>query len=222
MAGMCNPTNPNSGHKDVVNLLIDNTSRSYFLIRLILQQIIRVVFGREGWAEQAPTPSQHALPGLHLGFPPFIDTYNYHYGEADVVRMLNEHLLYYFSTFMDEIEGIDAEMKTHSGTLHGGRDVQVVKPFQVRKKRQHTSSLQDMVAPFLSVEDQPKAFHDLAGVVSVAWNLSAQLWLSRLSFVYTWNDAGAKFSSQSQHAENKYLNRSVDSPVSLLCSGKPS
>jgi hypothetical protein len=73
--------------------------------------------------------------------------------------------------------------------------------FRNFKLTQHHQFLKTMIAPFLTKRNRQEnvtneAFYDLFTIATSAWDLSAKLFRSRLTFQYVWNDVGARFSAE--------------------------
>lgn len=71
--------------------------------------------------------------------------------------------------------------------------------FRNYKLTQHHQYLKTMVAPFLARRRSPnitnEAFYDLFTVTTAAWDLSGNLFGSRLTFAHAWVEPGARFSA---------------------------
>jgi hypothetical protein len=72
--------------------------------------------------------------------------------------------------------------------------------FKNFKLTQHHQYLKTMVAPFLATHKAAnvanEAFYDLFTITTTAWDLSAKMFASRLTFQYVWNDAGVRFAAE--------------------------
>ena len=72
--------------------------------------------------------------------------------------------------------------------------------FKNFKLTQHHQYLKTMVAPFLATRKAAnvanEAFYDLFTITTTAWDLSAKMFASRLTFQYVWNDAGVRFAAE--------------------------
>lgn len=189
MSSLHNPLDTRVGSREVAALLVDDNARPYFLVRLILQHMVKSVFSSDGW-----------------------------------------------EGFSQEIR---AEMKSLDKRLAGGKDIPIVKPherqaivdrkaalvsrilastraetFKATRKTSHMERLYHMVAPFVPVANRARALRDLNGIVAVAFDLSAKLWLSRMTFLFLFNDPATKFSPGSQQAvienDNQMEGKSIE------------
>jgi hypothetical protein len=72
--------------------------------------------------------------------------------------------------------------------------------FRNFKLTQHHQYLKTMVAPFLAKREHSnvtnEAFYDLYAITTQAWDMSAKLFRSRLTFQFVWNDVGARFAAE--------------------------
>lgn len=72
--------------------------------------------------------------------------------------------------------------------------------FKNHKVNQHHQHIKTMVAPFLPRDKKStfaqEAFYDLFAIAGQAWDMSAKLFRSRLTFQHVWNDAYTRFSTE--------------------------
>ena len=72
--------------------------------------------------------------------------------------------------------------------------------FKNHKLNQHHQHMKKIVAPFLPRDKKStvaqEAFYDLFAIAGSAWDVSAKLFRSRLTFQYVWNDAYTRFSAE--------------------------
>ncbi|KAL2184839.1 hypothetical protein L209DRAFT_773255 [Thermothelomyces heterothallicus CBS 203.75] len=155
-----------------MRLLKDRDSRPYLMQRLILQHILIFICSYEGWKD-------------------------YSEDADDEMEKLEE-----------ELKKMDSS-KTYDRQVIIDRRAQLVTDmaegpnaaaFKNYKLTQHHQYLKTMVAPFLARRKVPnvtnEAFYDLFTITTAAWDLSAKLLRSRLTFQYAWGDAGARFSAE--------------------------
>lgn len=73
-----------------------------------------------------------------------------------------------------------------------------------------------MIAPFLTRDKKSsitqEAFYDMFTAASMAWELSAKLFRSRLTFQYIWNDGNVRFSTETHQP---LLTEEALDPISL-------
>ncbi|KAL2195700.1 hypothetical protein P885DRAFT_40155 [Corynascus similis CBS 632.67] len=171
MRGICQSNQGLEPGEHAMRLLKDRDSRPYLMQRLILQHILLFICSYEGWKD---------------------------YSEDNDEEM---------EKLEEQLKKIDPS-KTHDRQQIIDRRAQLVAEmssgqnaaaFRNYKLTQHHQYLKTMVAPFLARRRSPnitnEAFYDLFTVTTAAWDLSGNLFGSRLTFAHAWVEPGARFSA---------------------------
>ncbi|KAK0703258.1 hypothetical protein B0T26DRAFT_876318 [Lasiosphaeria miniovina] len=180
MCRVISPADEAAGEAQATALLKDAKTRPHLVQRLIAQHMVLFMFSAEGWLE--------------------FDT------EHDaVMKQLTSQL------------SSKAVIKPHERQAIVDRQAELVQSMTVHDKwasfrqykvNDHFQKLKKMMGPLVCARPShnmhQEAFYDLHNVTTSAWDLSAKLVLSRLTFSYMWNDTGAKYSNESHVAiENR-------------------
>ncbi|KAK3985588.1 hypothetical protein QBC44DRAFT_298901 [Cladorrhinum sp. PSN332] len=179
MCAICRGPNIENNEAQVHVLLGDNY-RVYFMSRIIVQYIAKHMLSSEGWA----------------GFSDTVD---------NEMFTLNDRLV------REAVQSQDRQpiVNRMNEIYHSIFSATQGENFKEFKLNHHLAALKKIISPF--VEDleagsgEAKAHSveaDLKFLVGKGWELSARVWQSRLTFQYTWNDCGAKFSGDSHIAVN--------------------
>ncbi|KAK0705346.1 hypothetical protein B0H67DRAFT_557968 [Lasiosphaeris hirsuta] len=179
------PDNHKSGSMHATMLLNEDSSRAFFMDRIVLQHILGSIFTYDGW----------------LGYDLATD-----HEMIEIERLLNTHEIY---KTHERQKLLDRRAALVTNMMDGHRWA----AFRQFKVNDHYQKLRKVIGPLIPnppmVDGRTDAFYDLFSITEMAWELSAKLWLSRLSFSYVWNDTYAKFSMDSHTA----LNSSTDELV---------
>ncbi|KAK3371591.1 hypothetical protein B0T24DRAFT_578910 [Lasiosphaeria ovina] len=180
MCRVISPADEAAGEAQATALLKDARTRPYLVQRLIAQHMVLFMFSADGWLE---FDAEHDA----------------------AMKQLTEQL------------SSKAVVKPHERQALIDRQAELVQSMTVHAKwpsfrqykvNDHFQKLKKMMGPLVCARPgrnmHQEAFYDLHSVTTSAWDLSAKLVLSRLTFNYVWNDTGAKFSDESHVAiENK-------------------
>ncbi|KAK3344117.1 hypothetical protein B0T25DRAFT_584941 [Lasiosphaeria hispida] len=178
MSQLLYPDSRKNGSTHATMLLNDDSSRPYFMDRIVLQHILSTIFTYDGW----------------LGYDLATD-----HEMIETERLLNTQEIY---KTHERQKLLDRRAALVINMMDGHRWA----AFRQFKVNDHYQKLRKVIGPLIPnppmVDGRTDAFYDLFSITEMAWELSAKLWLSRLSFSYVWNDAGAKFSMDSHTALN--------------------
>ncbi|KAK4120026.1 hypothetical protein N657DRAFT_580707 [Parathielavia appendiculata] len=160
--------------ENALRLLNDRDSRPYLMQRLILQHILVFICTYEGWKDYSEDVDDE-MEKL----------------EANL-KTIDASKTYERQVILDRRAKLVTEMVE-------GTNAQAFKNF---KLTQHHQFLKTMIVPFLAKRNNKQsnfvneAFYDLFTIATSAWELSAKLFRSRLTFQYVWNDVGVRFSAE--------------------------
>ncbi|SPQ20552.1 3c1c125b-bded-4642-9d05-df9f32c32def [Thermothielavioides terrestris] len=186
ICGICQTNQDQTPGDHALRLLQDPESRTYLLQRLLLQHIVLSIFTYEGWKDYSDD----------------ID---------DEMERLEKDLAAVKPTKSHERQAILDRRARLVAEMSEGSNAAAFKNYKVT---QHHQQLKSMMAPFLPRRTGKnhnitnEAFFDLYTITTTAWELSAKLFRSRLTFQWTWTDVGVLFTADTQEP--------VDCPVDRL------
>ncbi|KAK4651274.1 hypothetical protein QC762_604770 [Podospora pseudocomata] len=166
MCTVINPGRPEEGQGYALSLLCETTTRPYYLLRLMLQHIVNLIFTTDGWT----------------GFSKAVDEEMESLGQVlECSKKLSER-----DTASKRLAELVAEIEANKQGPN----------FKNRKVIEHNQILRKMIAPFIKLAkaNQEAILHDLFTVTQAAWELSSKLLKAKRTFHYVFNDTGAKYS----------------------------
>ncbi|KAK4239051.1 hypothetical protein C8A03DRAFT_32906 [Achaetomium macrosporum] len=159
-----------------LHLLKDRRSRPYIIQRLIFQYIFTSMLAPKAWSDYSKD-SDEKLERLEKELQT-IDPSKTHERQTLIDRRAK--------LITDIVEGADAAR------------------FRSHKITSHTDQLKDMLAAFLPHDKDSKvakdAVYDISVIASTAWDMSAKVLQSRLTFQHVFNDVNARFSCEMHEA----------------------
>ncbi|KAK4155058.1 hypothetical protein C8A00DRAFT_42288 [Chaetomidium leptoderma] len=180
---ICQTSQEQERGEHALRLLKDRDSRPYLLQRLILQHIIVFICSYEGWKDYSEDVDDE-MEKL----------------DGDL-KKIDPSKTYERQVILDRRAQLVADMMQGANAA----------PFRNFKLTQHHQYLKTMVAPFLAKGKNSnvtnEAFYDLFTITTTAWDLSAKLFRSRLTFQYMWNDAGVRFSAETHEPYDCIVDR---------------
>ncbi|KAL2155552.1 hypothetical protein VTH82DRAFT_294 [Thermothelomyces myriococcoides] len=169
MCKICRTSQEQQPGDHALRLLKDTDARPYLMQRLILQHILVYICSYEGWKDYSEDVDEE-MEKL----------------EKDLKKMDA-------SKTYDRQAIIDRRAQLVSSMMEGRNAAS----FKNYKQTQHHQHLKAMLGPFLgkrkTANELNEAFYDLFSITTAAWDLSAKLLRSRLTFQFAWADAGARF-----------------------------